>query len=77
MCIQSLLVLRSAVQDLDGFDEALPISEDLDLLFRMTLKTKICLVSAPLVEIDRTSSRSVALTKTYSRRDDRKYESFV
>lgn len=75
MYAQSLLVLRSLLNQVNGFDEAMPISEDLDLLFRLTFQTKICLVSAPLVEIDRTPSRPVALTEMYSRRDDRKYES--
>jgi glycosyltransferase involved in cell wall biosynthesis len=77
MYAQSLLILRSVVQDLNGFDEAMPISEDLDFFFRLTFKTKICLVSAPLVEIDRTPSRPIPLTDMYSRRDDRKYESLA
>ena len=74
MYVQTLLVLRSLVEQLGGFDEAMPISEDLDLLFRLTFRTKVCLVSEPLVRIDRTPSRPVALTEMYSRRDDTKYE---
>jgi glycosyltransferase involved in cell wall biosynthesis len=76
MYAQTLLVLRSLVERLNGFDEAMPISEDLDLLFRLTFETKFCCVSTPLVKIDRTPSRPVALTEMYSRRDDRKYQSF-
>jgi glycosyltransferase involved in cell wall biosynthesis len=77
MYAQTMLVLRSLLNALHGFDEAMPISEDLDLLFRLTFKTKICLVSTVLVTIDRTPSRPIALTGMYSRRDDRKYESLA
>jgi glycosyltransferase involved in cell wall biosynthesis len=74
MYLPSLLVLRSLVKKLNGFDEAMLISEDLDLFFRLTFETKFCLVSVPLVNVDRTPSRSVGLTELYTLRDDRKYE---
>jgi glycosyltransferase involved in cell wall biosynthesis len=74
MYTQSMLFLRSLAEELNGFDEAMAVSEDLDLLFRLTFKTKICLVSRPLVRIDRTPFRPLALTELYTRRDDRKYD---
>jgi glycosyltransferase involved in cell wall biosynthesis len=52
--VQSLLVRRSLVTELGCFDDALGISEDRDLIFRLTFRTKFCFVSAPLVKIDRT-----------------------
>jgi glycosyltransferase involved in cell wall biosynthesis len=55
--VQSLLVRRSLINELGGFDEAMVVAEDTDLLLRLALKTKFCFVSEPLVKIDRTSSR--------------------
>jgi glycosyltransferase involved in cell wall biosynthesis len=71
--IQSLLVRRSVIVELGGFDEAMVVSEDADLLFRLALKTKICFVAEPLVRIDRTPSRQVGLCELYGTRDDRVY----
>ena len=65
--VQSLLVRRSLLEELDGFDEAMVIGEDVDLIFRLALKTRFCFVSAPLVRIDQTTSRP-CLTELYSRR---------
>jgi len=75
MYTQSLLVRRALVQDHDGFDPAMPISEDLDLLFRLTFKTNFCFVADHLVQIDRAPSRPIPLTGMYASREDRKYES--
>lgn len=55
--VQSLLVHRRLIEELGGFDEALLVTEDTDLLFRLAFKTRFCFVSAPLVRIDRTPSR--------------------
>ncbi|HEX2712750.1 MAG TPA: glycosyltransferase [Candidatus Acidoferrales bacterium] len=55
--VQSLLVRRSLLTQLGGFDEAM-LSEDTDLILRLSLKTRFCFVSDPLVKIDRTPSRS-------------------
>jgi glycosyltransferase involved in cell wall biosynthesis len=52
--VQAMLARRSLVTEVGGFDEALGISEDRDLIFRLTFRTRFCFVSAPLVEIDRT-----------------------
>jgi glycosyltransferase involved in cell wall biosynthesis len=71
----SLLVLRSLLEELDGFDETLIVGEDADMVFRLSFRTRFCFVAEPLVEVDRTPSR-VRLCNLYSTRDDRKYESF-
>jgi glycosyltransferase involved in cell wall biosynthesis len=55
---QSLLVQRSLFNELGGFDENMAINEDLDLIFRLALKTKLCFVSDPLVRIDRSMSQT-------------------
>ncbi len=63
--VQSLLVMRSLLEELGGFDEAMVLGEDVDLIFRLAFKTRFCLVSAPLVRIDQTPSRP-RLTELYS-----------
>jgi glycosyltransferase involved in cell wall biosynthesis len=67
--IQSLLVHRRLLEELGGFDEALVVSEDTDLLFRLAFKTRFCFVSAPLVRIDRTPSRP-RLTELFLEKSD-------
>jgi glycosyltransferase involved in cell wall biosynthesis len=69
---QSLLVLRSLLQELNGFDEAMSHEEDIDLIFRLGLITHYCFVSSPLVKIDRSPSRS-RLTGDYSTRIEEIY----
>ena len=54
---QSLLVQRSLLNELGGFDENMVLGEDLDLIFRVALRTRLCFVSDPLVKIDRTPSQ--------------------
>jgi glycosyltransferase involved in cell wall biosynthesis len=71
--VQSLIVLRSLLGQINGFDESMTVAEDTDLIFRLALKTKFCLVSTPLVEIDRTPHRSVGLIEAYSERKDQSY----
>ena len=71
----SLLVLRSLLTELDGFDETLTLGEDADLVFRLSFRTRFCFVAEALVEIDRTPSRA-GLCNLYTTRDDRKYENF-
>lgn len=53
---QCLLVPRSLFDEVGGFDEKMVINEDLDLIFRLALKTRLCFVSDPLVRIDRSLS---------------------
>jgi glycosyltransferase involved in cell wall biosynthesis len=73
--VQCLLVRRSLMEELGGFDEAIVVSEDTDVLFRLALKTKICFVAEPLVKIDRTPSRVVGLCELYGGKDDRLFGS--
>jgi glycosyltransferase involved in cell wall biosynthesis len=77
MFVQSLLVRRSLIKELNGFDEAMMIAEDTDVLFRLSFKTQFCFVADPLVIVDRTPSRAVGLIELYSQRDDRKYSSLL
>jgi len=72
---QSLLVLRSLLQAPHGFDHALVLREDTDVLFRLTFRTRFCYVTEPLVRIDRNPSREVGLCNLYSMRDDRMFDS--
>jgi glycosyltransferase involved in cell wall biosynthesis len=71
----SLLILRSLLEDVGRFNEALVVREDTDVLFRLSFRTKFCFVTEPLVRIDRTPSREVGLCNLYATRDDRKYDS--
>ena len=70
----SLLIRRSLIDHVGGFDEALFIREDSDLMFRLSLQGRICFVGLPLVQVDRDPSRSVGLCNLFSSRDDRVFE---
>lgn len=72
--MQSVLVSRSLIEEVNGFNENLRVMEDLDVLFRLTFKTRFCFVAEPLVRIDRSPSRPHGLCESFSRRDDRKYD---
>jgi len=69
---QSLLVRRSLLQDLHGFDESLVVREDTDLLFRLSFRTAFSFVAEPLVRIDRARSRE-GLCNLYFTEGDRIY----
>jgi glycosyltransferase involved in cell wall biosynthesis len=56
ICVQSLVVLRSLFNEVGGFDPALSLAEDRDLIFRLGLRTRFCFIAEPLVRIDRTKS---------------------
>jgi len=71
--IQSLLARRALLFEAGGFDEALKVAEDTDILFRLTFKTSFCFVAEQLVEIDRTPSRSDGLMDSFQKMDDRTY----
>jgi len=73
--VQSLLVSRSLMNHLNGFDEDLVVGEDTDLLFRLAFKTRFCFVNERLVRIDRTPSRRVGLMELFSSSDDRAFSS--
>ncbi len=72
----SLLIRTSLIRDVGGFDEALVLAEDTDLLFRLSFKTRFRFVGEVLVRMDRDPSRATGLVELFSTRDDRKYDSF-
>lgn len=51
--MQTLLIRRSLVDSLAGFDPQLRVSQDVDFLFRLALVADICYVKLPLVQIER------------------------
>ncbi len=67
--VPALLVRRSLLLHVGGFDEAMATQEDTDLLFRLALETRFCFVAAPLVEIDTTPSRPRLSTQDLGRND--------
>jgi glycosyltransferase involved in cell wall biosynthesis len=73
--VQSLLVLRSLVKQVNGFDEDVVVGEDTDLLFRLAFKTRFCFVNEPLVRIDFTPARGTGLMDLFSAADDRAFGS--
>jgi glycosyltransferase involved in cell wall biosynthesis len=72
----SLLVKKTLLVALGGFDENLIVGEDTDLFFRLSFRTKWCYAGEPQVRIDRTPSRSLGLTDLYPKRDDRVFDSW-
>lgn len=70
----SLLIRRSLLDELGGFDEVLSIREDTDLMFRLSFKTRFCYVGESFAQIDRTPSRSLGLCNLYSTRSDSVFE---
>ena len=71
----SILIRRSLLQQPGPFDVAMVVREDTDVYFRLSLKTKFCFVSKPLVRIDRSPSRAVGLCILFAEGDDRAYDS--
>ncbi len=69
--VQSLIVRRSLLFELEGFDESLIIGEDTDLLFRLAHRTEFCCVDECLVGIDRTPARTEGLADILNERSDR------
>ena len=53
--VQSMLVKRCLVTGANGFNPKLIVLEDTDLIFRLSIKTRFCIVNKPLVIIDRTA----------------------
>jgi glycosyltransferase involved in cell wall biosynthesis len=70
--VQGMLVLRSLILDVGGFDESLGISEDRDLVLKLTGRTRFCFVAEPLVRIDR-SSDLPRLTGRLNHKTDESY----
>jgi hypothetical protein len=48
-----------------GFDEAMRVSEDTDMIFRLALETDFVYVNEPLVCVDRTPRRADSLVAQY------------
>jgi glycosyltransferase involved in cell wall biosynthesis len=72
----SMVIRRSLLTDLGGFDESIIIREDTDLFFRLCFRTQYCFTSEKLVEVDMSPSREIGLCNLYASRDDRKHNSF-
>jgi len=68
-CVQSLLIRRSLLEEIGGFDERIGVAEDADLIFRLCLKTKVCFVAERLVMIDASPSLP-RLTDLIARKSD-------
>lgn len=68
--VQSMLVLRSLLLEIGGFDESLGIHEDADMLVRLSFRTKFCLVPSVLVQIDRAPSTSRLSDLNFSKTTD-------
>jgi glycosyltransferase involved in cell wall biosynthesis len=73
ICVPSLVVLRSLLHELEGFDTALSLAEDRDLIFRLSFKTKFCFISACLVSVDRTSALPRLTGFLAPHKDDQSY----
>jgi glycosyltransferase involved in cell wall biosynthesis len=72
----SLFVRCSLLRDVGGFDEALVIGEDQDLMLRLGFRARVCFVAEQLVRMDRDPARTIGLENLFSTRSDRKYDSF-
>lgn len=71
----SVLARGSLLHEVGGFDEALVVREDTDVLFRLGFKTRFCFTAEPLAEVDRTPTRTDGLCDLFARRDDRVFNS--
>lgn len=69
--IQSLLIRRSLLSDLGGFDESLVVIQDTDLIFQLAMKTKFCFTAEPLVKVDRTPTRQGGLIDLLNNGDEK------
>ncbi len=68
--VQSLLVRRSLLQKVGGFDCDLGISEDRDLVLKLSFETRFCYASAPLTSIDRTPGVSRLTGRLHHKTDE-------
>ena len=71
--VQSLLIERALIEGIGGFDNAMMVCEDTDLIFRLSLATEFCYIAEPLVKIDRTPQRAVGLSEIFLERSDRAF----
>jgi|YelNatPaOPRAMG01_1025707.scaffolds.fasta_scaffold13008_6 glycosyltransferase involved in cell wall biosynthesis len=67
----TLLASYRVLSEVGEFDPTLQVMEDLDFIFRLALRTKLCFVNAPLTLVDRTPHRSDGLIENLLRNDSR------
>ncbi len=63
--MQTLVVQAAVMRAFGGFDTRLTVSQDTDLLFRLSLLAQFCYVNEPLVLLDREEARSDKLTRRH------------
>jgi glycosyltransferase involved in cell wall biosynthesis len=63
--MQTLVVHSEIMRAFGSFDTRLTVSQDTDLMFRLSLLTDFCYVSEPLVLLDREVSRTDKLTRRH------------
>jgi glycosyltransferase involved in cell wall biosynthesis len=51
--VQAMVARRSLLEELNGFDRRLTVGEDTDMILRLALRTRFCVVCTPLVQINR------------------------
>lgn len=64
--MQSMLVRRKLIPEIFPMNPDLRVAQDIDLIFRVSLLTDYCVCYETLVQIDRTPSRSIGLTKEHN-----------
>lgn len=72
--VQTLAIHREVLKKVGEFDTNLPFGEDTDFFFRLALETPLCYVNKPLVNIDRTESRSDSLVELMVRDEQLRLE---
>lgn len=63
--MQTLMVRKKLLDQVGGFNPILRAGQDVDILFRISLKTRFCYVNEPLVVLDRAPERASRLTVEY------------
>lgn len=63
--MQTLVVHADVMRAFGEFDTRLTVSQDTDLLFRLSLITEFCYVNEPLVLLDREEERTDKLTRRH------------
>lgn len=63
--MQTLVVHSGVMREFGTFDTRLTVSQDTDLLFRLSLLAEFCYVNEPLVLLDREEARTDKLTRRH------------
>ena len=63
--MQTLVVHSDIMRAFGAFDTRLTVSQDVDLLFRLSLLARFCYVNEPLVLLDREAARTDKLTRRH------------